>query len=119
FLVQAPAGAPLEARAHAGGWRGVILPAGCKQVVKGSSWGTFTIACTIPIALFVGLYMYRIRKGHIVEASLIGAVLVVAATVFGRLIPGSALEPLFSLTRQQTIVALVAYGFFASVLPVW
>ena len=44
------------------------------QLVPGSSWGTFTIACTIPIALFVGLYMYRIRKGRIVEASLIGAV---------------------------------------------
>ena len=48
-------------------------PAGARQLVPGSSWGTFTIACTIPIALFVGLYMYRIRKGKVVEASLIGA----------------------------------------------
>ena len=50
------------------------LPAKCKQLVPGSSWGTFTIACTIPIALFVGLYMYKLRKGRVVEASVIGAV---------------------------------------------
>src|SRR5262249_43311495 len=76
FVVRAPAGAALE---PAG--RVVTLPAGCKQVVPGSAWGTFTIACTIPIALFVGLYMYKIRKGRVVEASLIGAVGVIAATV--------------------------------------
>ena len=53
----------------------ITLPRGCTQVVPGSSWGMFTIACTIPIALFVGLWMYRIRKGRVVEASLIGGVL--------------------------------------------
>src|SRR5262245_26294341 len=120
FLVEVPAETPLKVRAYDDNdWRGVTLPAGCKQIVKGSSWGTFTIACTIPIALFVGVYMYRIRKGRVVEASLIGAAAVVAATVLGRLIPGSPLEPFFALTRKQTIVALVVYGFFASVLPVW
>ena len=62
--------------------------------MPGSSWGTFTIACTIPIALFVGWYMYRFRKGKVVEASLLGAVGVLAATVAGASIPGSALEPL-------------------------
>jgi carbon starvation protein len=99
--------------------RVVALPEGCKQIVPGSSWGTFTIACTIPIALFVGLYMYRIRKGAIVEASLLGAAGVVAATIVGNWIPGSPLERFFSLTREQTIVAMVIYGFVASVLPVW
>jgi carbon starvation protein len=95
------------------------LPAGCIQLVRGSSWGTFTIACTIPIALFVAVWMYKIRKGHIVEASLIGAVAVLAATVAGNWIPGSRLEPFFNLNKDQTIVALTAYGFIASVLPVW
>src|SRR5947209_8525179 len=97
----------------------VTLPARCVQQVRGSSWGVFTIACTIPIALFVGLYMYRIRKGHVVEASLIGAVLVLAATVAGSWIPHSPLREYFSLTRNQTPFALAAYGFVASVLPVW
>ena len=99
--------------------RTVTLPAGSVQVVPGSSWGTFTIACTIPIALFVGLYMYKIRKGAVFEASLIGAAATLAAVVAGNLIPGSALEPYFSLTKTQTILALTGYGFLASVLPVW
>src|SRR5438552_1867519 len=92
--------------------RTATLPAGSVQVVPGSSWGTFTIACTIPIALFVGLWMYRIRKGRVIEASLIGAAGVLAATFAGSLIPGSVLEPFFALDKTQTIVALCAYGFF-------
>jgi carbon starvation protein len=102
-----------------GGGQTVTLPAGCEQMVPGSSWGTFTIACTIPIALFVGLYMYRIRKGRIVEASLIGAALTLAAVVAGKWIKGSPLEGLFSLTKTETILALTGYGFVAAVLPVW
>ncbi len=96
-----------------------ILPDATVQLIPGSSWGTFTIACTIPIALFVGLYMYRIRKGKILEASVIGAIFVLGATVAGNWIPGSPLEGWFSLTRGQTVFALMAYGFIASVLPVW
>jgi carbon starvation protein len=99
--------------------RGVTLPAGAMQLVPGSSWGVFTIAATIPIGLLVGLYMYRLRKGHTVEASLIGAVLVLAATVAGSWIPGSPLEWFCSLSKGQTILALMTYGFVASVLPVW
>ncbi len=87
--------------------------------MPGSSWGTFTIACTIPIALFVGWYMYRLRKGKILEASLLGAAAVLAATFAGAFIPGSQLEPYFSLSRDTTVFALAAYGFVAAVLPVW
>jgi carbon starvation protein len=97
----------------------VTLPAGSQQLIPGSSWGTFTIACTIPIGLFVGLYMYRLRKGHVVEASLIGATAVLAAVIVGNWIPGSPVEPLFALSRTQTLLALTIYGFVAAVLPVW
>ncbi|REK18682.1 MAG: carbon starvation protein A [Planctomycetota bacterium] len=97
----------------------ITLPEGVKQAVPGSSWGTFTIACTVPIALLVGLYMYVLRKGHVVEASAIGALGVLGVTVAGNWIPGSALEPYFQLTRNQTILAICTYGFIASVLPVW
>jgi carbon starvation protein len=97
----------------------LTLPAGSLQVVKGSSWGTFTIACTIPIALLTGLYMYRLRKGHVIEASLLGAALTLGAVVAGNWIPGSALEACFSLTKTQTILAITIYGIIASVLPVW
>jgi len=95
------------------------LPDGVKQEISGSSWGTFTIACTVPIALFVGLYMYRLRKGHVVEASLIGAAATLAVTFFGAWIPGSPIEHWFQLSRGGTIWAICIYGFIASVLPVW
>ena len=99
--------------------RTVTLPAGITQIVPGSSWGTFTIACTVPIALLVGLYMYVFRKGKVVEASILGALATLAVTVIGNWIPGSAWEPYFSLTKHQTILAICGYGFIASVLPVW
>jgi carbon starvation protein len=99
--------------------RHLRLPGGVKQEIPGSSWGTFTIACTVPIALFVGLYMYRLRKGRVVEASIIGAVATLAVTVIGGWIPGSPLEPYFQLSRGGTIWAICLYGFIASVLPVW
>ncbi len=95
------------------------LPAGSSEVIKGSSWGMFTIACTIPIALFVGLYLYRIRRGKVLEASIIGAAGVLYATFAGNWIPGSFLEPYFSLNREGCILAICIYGFIASVLPVW
>jgi carbon starvation protein len=98
---------------------GIRIPEGVMQAVPGSSWGTFTIACTVPIALVVGLYMYKLRKGRVVEASAFGAAAVLAATIAGNWIPGSSLEPYFQLTRNQTILAICAYGFIASVLPVW
>jgi carbon starvation protein len=116
FTVAMPADAAPQVRALDSSVR---LPAGAVQLVRGSSWGTFTIACTVPIALFVGLYLYRIRRGRVLEASAIGAVAVLAATVAGNWIPGSALEKYFLLSREGTIAALCGYGFVASVLPVW
>ncbi len=89
------------------------------NALRESSWGTFTIAMTIPIALFVGLWMYRIRPGKIVEASVIGVVAVVAAVVLGHYIPGSFLGPYFTLSREGIVIAMAIYGFVASVLPVW
>jgi carbon starvation protein len=84
-----------------------------------SPWGTFTISVTVPIALFMGLYLYRIRPGRVGEVSAIGFVLLVAAVVIGRFIPGSFLEPLFNLTKNQLVMSIAVYGFVASVLPVW
>ena len=98
----------------------ITIPERCIQLIPGSSWGTFTIACTIPIALFVSFWMYRFRKGHVVEASAIGAVGVLFATVAGGWIQDSpVLHNIFSLSKENTIFALCAYGFIASVLPVW
>jgi carbon starvation protein len=114
FRIEVPSDRPLES---AGGV--VTLPRDAQELVPGSSWGTFTIACTIPIALCMALYMYRLRRGKILEASLLGAAATLAAVVVGNWVPGSALEGWFSLSKSQTILALTAYGFVASVLPVW
>jgi carbon starvation protein len=89
------------------------------NALRESSWGTFTIAMTIPIALFVGLWMNKIRPGKIAEASIIGVVGVIASVIFGSMIPGSFLAPYFTLSRDGIIISMAIYGFVASVLPVW
>ena len=84
-----------------------------------SPWGTFTIGMTIPLAFFVGLYMYKIRKGKIVEASILGVIGVLIAVILGGKIPGSFLEPSFTFSRGGIINLMAVYGFIASILPVW
>lgn len=84
-----------------------------------SPWGTFTIFLTIPIALFMGLYLYKIRPGRVGEVSAIGFVLLLAAVFAGHYIPGSPIEPYFNLSKHGLVVAMAAYGFVASILPVW
>ncbi len=89
------------------------------NALRESSWGTFTIFMTIPIALFVGFWMYRLRPGKVGEASLIGVIAVLAAVIAGSWIPDSFLAPYFTLSREGIIIAIAVYGFFASILPVW
>ena len=84
-----------------------------------SSWGTFTIAATIPIAVFMGLWMFKFRKGRTVEATVIGVTLLMFAVIFGKYIPGSPFESWFTFDRKTLTILLAGYGFLASVLPVW
>ncbi|MBI3553560.1 MAG: carbon starvation protein A [Elusimicrobia bacterium] len=84
-----------------------------------SPWGTFTITATIPAALLVGLYMYKLRPGKIAEASAIGVTLVLMAVVIGGRVPGTPLGAALTLSKGSITSAIAAYGFVASVLPVW
>ena len=84
-----------------------------------SAWGTFTIAMSIPIALFMGLYLYKIRYGRVGEVTLIGVSLLITAVICGHFIPGSPLESVFSLSRNTLVICMAAYGLVASILPVW
>jgi carbon starvation protein len=84
-----------------------------------SAWGTFTIGATIPIALFMGLWMYRIRPGKISEATVIGVVLLLFCVVAGKWVAESSIAPMFLLSEHSLTLAIAAYGFIASVLPVW
>jgi carbon starvation protein len=85
-----------------------------------SPWGVFSIAMTIPIALFMGVYLRILRPGKVTEVSLIGVMLLVLAIVAGRFVSESAtLAPIFTLSGAELALWLAAYGFAASVLPVW
>ncbi|WP_346776545.1 carbon starvation CstA family protein [Streptomyces sp. HNM0574] len=84
-----------------------------------SPWGTFSIAMTIPIALFMGLYLRVLRPGRVSEVSLIGVVLLLLAIVSGSWVAESSWAETFTLEPATLVVWMVAYGFIASVLPVW
>ncbi|WNN42522.1 carbon starvation CstA family protein [Winslowiella toletana] len=101
----------------------IILSALALVVVKAladSPWGLFTIAATIPIALFMGVYMRFLRPGKIAEVSIIGFVLMMAAIIYGGDIAQHPYwGPFFTLKGTSLTWVLVIYGFIASVLPVW
>ena len=84
-----------------------------------SAWATFTILVTIPAALLVGLYMYRIRPGKIVEASIIGVVIVFLGVVFGEPFSKTVMGHWLVFSKPTLSLALPVYGFLASILPVW
>src|SRR5947207_7029845 len=101
----------------------VIALAGLGLVVVNalaeSPWGTFTVAFTIPLALFMGLYMYRFRKGRIVEASIIGVFGLLLAVYLGGKIADSSWAAAFTMSPHKLTLLMAGYGFIASVLPVW
>lgn len=101
----------------------IILAVLAMVVVKAlthSPWGTFTVAFTIPLAFFMGIYLRFIRPGRILEASVIGIVgLVFAIIVGGDIAANPSLAPYFDLSGVQLTWALIIYGFIAAVLPVW
>ncbi|WP_328768744.1 carbon starvation CstA family protein [Streptomyces sp. NBC_00286] len=84
-----------------------------------SPWGTFSIAMTIPIALLMGFYLRVLRPGRVTEVSLIGIALLLLALVSGRWVAESTWADAFTLAPSTLVIWLVAYGFIASILPVW
>ncbi len=90
------------------------------NALKSSPWGVVTIGLTIPTALVMGIYMRWIRPHHVLEASAIGLVLLMVALLAGRWVASNpALAPTFTLTGRTLALLIMAYSFFASVLPVW
>ncbi|WP_426428429.1 carbon starvation CstA family protein [Pseudomonas palmensis] len=101
----------------------IILAVLALIVVKAlaeSPWGMFTVMATIPIAMFMGVYMRYIRPGRIGEISLIGVVLLLLSIWLGGLVAADPVwGPAFTFTGVQITWMLVGYGFVAAVLPVW
>jgi carbon starvation protein len=84
-----------------------------------NAWGTFTIAMTIPIGLFMGFYLQRFRPGRVAEVSLLGVVLLIASILLGRTVAQSSIAEWFQYDRPTLVWLLAGYGFLASVLPGW
>ncbi len=90
------------------------------NALKGSPWGTFTIAATMPIAVFMGIYLRFLRPGKVLEVSALGFVLVLASIFAGQWVADSpAWAPWFTYGGVALALALIVYGFLASALPVW
>src|SRR3982750_4871869 len=101
----------------------VIALAGLGLVVVNalaeSPWGTFTVGFTIPLALFMGLYMYVFRKGKVLEATIIGVIGLLLAVYLGGRVADSSWATAFTLSPHKVTILMASYGFVASVLPVW
>ena len=101
----------------------IILAVLALIVVKAlaeSPWGTFTVAATIPVALFMGVYLRYIRPGRIGEISVIGFVLLMAAIFGGQAVSQSPVwGPMFTFDGKALTWMLIGYGFVAASLPVW
>ncbi len=90
------------------------------NALKGSPWGTFTIAATLPIAVLMGLYLRFVRPGKVLECSLVGFLLLLLSIYGGKVVAGSATWSVwFTWSGVALAVAIVLYGFLASSLPVW
>jgi carbon starvation protein len=90
------------------------------NALKSSPWGTFTIAMTMPIAVLMGVYLRRIRPGKVLETSVLGFALVVAAIFGGQWISQTpSWAAIFTLTAPTLAILIIIYGFAASTLPVW
>lgn len=87
--------------------------------LRDSAWGVFSIGCTIPIALGMGVWSYRIRPGSIRPATAVGVALLLAAVAAGAWVHESDLRHFFLFSEKGITIGLMVYGFVASVLPVW
>jgi carbon starvation protein len=89
------------------------------QALAESAWGTFTIGMTIPLAIFMGFYMFKWTKGKIRQATIAGVIGMLLCVILGERVAASAIAPWFVLSPHQLTILLALYGFAASVLPVW
>jgi len=90
------------------------------KALMGSPWGTFAVFCTIPIAIFMGVYARFIRVGRIAEMSAIGVALLLGSLIYGKSVSEDPqLAALFDFRGETLALIIIGYGFVASVLPVW
>ncbi len=96
-----------------------VLAMVCVNALAESAWGVFSIACTLPIAIGMGLWLRYVQPGKVTQVSIVGFVLLVAAILAGRWVAESSFGEYLHLDATTLVWAMVIYGFFAAVLPVW
>jgi carbon starvation protein len=89
------------------------------NAIAESAWATFTIFMTIPLAFFMGFYMFRWRRGHVQEATIVGVTVLFLAVIFGKNVADSSIAGWFVLSKHQITATMAGYTVAASVLPVW
>src|SRR5439155_20194422 len=88
-----------------------------RNSLRESAWGVFSILCTVPIAVGMGLWLTKIRPGAVASTTAVGVVLLIAAVGAGAWVHDSRFARFFLYPERSIAVALMAYGFLASVLP--
>jgi len=96
-----------------------VLALICVTAMANSAWAVFSIGMTIPIALFMGIYLKYIRPGHVNEISTIGFILLLAAIFGGRLVSESSFAHIFELAPTALVWWVMAYTFIAAIIPAW
>jgi carbon starvation protein len=89
------------------------------NAMKHSIWATSTVTATVPIAMMVGIYMTHLRPGRLIEGSILGVGLILLAVWGGRFVEGFSFGSYFFLDAPHLAIWIIAYGFLASVLPIW
>ncbi|SBT28775.1 Carbon starvation protein [Propionibacterium freudenreichii] len=96
-----------------------VLAMVCVNALAASPWGVFSVGCTIPIAVGMGLWLRYISAGKITQVSIVGCALLIGVIIAGRWVSTSAFGKYLHLSPTALVWAMIVYGFFAAVLPVW
>ena len=97
-----------------------VLAMVCVNALAASPWGVFSVGCTIPIAIFMGIWLRYVQPGKITQVSVVGCTMLIIVIIAGRWVAESDFGKEYLHLSQTTLVwAMIVYGFFAAVLPVW
>ena len=96
-----------------------VLAMVCVNALAESPWGVFSVGCTIPIAIGMGLWLCYVQPGRITEVSIVGFLILIGVIIGGRWVAESSLGQYLHLSPTTLVWAMIIYGFLAAVLPVW
>ena len=96
-----------------------VLAMVCVNALAASPWGVFSVGCTIPIAVCMGLWLRFVQPGRITQVSIVGFTILIGVIIGGRWVAQSSFGHYLHLSPTTLVWAMIIYGFLAAVLPVW